>query len=124
MQLATRETLTEIKRNVQNCVGKKVMLQTNKGKRKSKTSEGILAEVYNSVFIVKVDSGLGGERKLSFSYSDILTETVEITLCETQENLKISQLCLQKYVRIKRTCKMRSNSPFTGSFYFSAMKKS
>lgn len=88
--MATRETLTEIKRNVENCIGRKVMLQTNKGKRKSKTNEGILAEVYNSVFIVKVNSGLAGERKLSFSYSDILTETVEITLCDTQENLKIS----------------------------------
>ena len=90
MQLATRETLTEIKKNVESCIGKKVVLQTNKGKRKSKTSEGVLAEVYNSVFIVKVNSGLAGERKLSFSYSDILTETVEITICDTQENLKIS----------------------------------
>lgn len=90
IQLATKETLTEIKKNVENSIGKKVLLQTNKGKRKSKTSEGIVSEVYNSVFIVKVDGGLAGERKLSFSYSDILTETVEITLCDTQENLKIS----------------------------------
>jgi uncharacterized protein Veg len=90
MQLATRDTLTEIRKNIENCVGQKVVLRTNKGKRKSRTNEGVLAEVYNSVFVVKIDGGLGVERKVSYSYSDVLTDTVEITLMENNHNLKIS----------------------------------
>ncbi len=88
--MATRETLMKIRENVESCIGQKVLLQTNKGKRKAKTSEGILSEVYNNVFIVKVDNGSTKSRKMSFSYSDILTETVEVTLYDTQRNLRIS----------------------------------
>lgn len=90
MQLATRDTLTEIRRNVEDCKGKRVILKTNKGKRKYKEREGILEGVYNNVFVVKLDGGMNSERNIAFSYSDILTETVELTLCENLEKIHVS----------------------------------
>lgn len=81
INLATKETLTEIRKNVEDCLGKKVILKTNKGKRKAKVSEGVIEFAYPSVFTVKINSGLDSERTVSYSYSDILTDTVEVTLC-------------------------------------------
>lgn len=85
--LANRETLIKIKRNVENHLGEKVILKTNKGRKKVKIKEGVLVNTYKSVFTVTIDSGLESERKISFSYSDILTETVEVTLILNNEKI-------------------------------------
>jgi uncharacterized protein Veg len=78
--LATRQTLDGIKNNVMACLGKKVILKTNKGKRKATVSEGIIENAFPCVFTVRVDQGQYSERTVSFSYSDILTASVEVTL--------------------------------------------
>lgn len=78
--MATKETIQEIKRTVERCIGHKVILKTNKGRKKVMVREGVLEDVYPSVFVVRVDEGLQSERVVSFSYSDILTETVELSV--------------------------------------------
>ncbi len=77
--MANNETLMQIRRSIEGSVGQKVQLRTNKGRKKSLISQGVLDSVYPAVFIVRVDDGLLSERKLSYSYSDVLTETVELT---------------------------------------------
>ncbi|MBN2259686.1 MAG: Veg family protein [Clostridiales bacterium] len=88
--MATKKTLTEIMQTVQDHLGEKVILRTNKGRKKVKIKEGILLETYPAVFIVRIDLGLESERKISYSYSDILTETVEVTLTENDQRIYIS----------------------------------
>lgn len=88
--MATRKTLVEIKESLESHLGEKVILRTNKGRKKVKVKEGIIMETYPSVFIVRIDLGLESERKVSFSYSDILTETVEVTLTDNQERIYIA----------------------------------
>ena len=44
--MATKQTLDDIKKNVQSCLGKRVVLRTNKGKRKSKVREGVIEDVF------------------------------------------------------------------------------
>lgn len=90
IELATRKTLVEIKQSLEDHLGEKVILRTNKGRKKVKVKEGIIMETYPSVFIVRIDLGLESERKVSFSYSDILTETVEVTLTENDERIYIA----------------------------------
>lgn len=88
--MATRATLTEIRRSVESCIGSKVLLRTNKGKRKVNVKEGIIEDAFPSVFIVKVNAGMDTERRVSYSYSDILTDTVEITLCDSAQTINVS----------------------------------
>jgi uncharacterized protein Veg len=88
--MATKQTLDDIKRNVQDCLGKRVVLRTNKGKRKAKVREGIIEDVFPSVFIVRIDAGRDSERTISFSYSDILTESVEVTISGTTDRIMVS----------------------------------
>ncbi|WP_432662518.1 Veg family protein [Wukongibacter baidiensis] len=88
--MATKETLTNLKKNVESYIGQKVILKTNKGRKRVFVKEGVLEEVYQNIFIVRIDRGLNSERKVSYSYSDILTETVEITLCSDASKIQAS----------------------------------
>ncbi len=90
IKLATQKTLIEIKKSVEGCIGQRVLLRTNIGKRNAKEKKGIIQEAYPSVFIVTVNEGLQSQRSVSFSYSDILTATVEMTLCSTEEKVHIA----------------------------------
>lgn len=88
--LATRQTLDTIKSNVMECLGKKVILRTNKGKRKVKVREGTIENVFPCIFTVRIDQGTDAERTMSFSYSDILTEAVEVTVIGTADAIQVS----------------------------------
>ncbi|KAB3532492.1 Veg family protein [Alkaliphilus serpentinus] len=88
--MATRTTLNEIKRNIEGFVGQKVTLKANKGRKKIMVREGILENTYPNIFVVLIDGGFDSVRRVSYSYSDILTETVEITICKDNQRIKVS----------------------------------
>lgn len=88
--LLERNTLAKIRANVENCVGQKVRLKANKGRKKTTIREGIIESAYPSIFVVKIDGGYDSIRRVSYSYSDILTETVEVTICSEEKKIQIS----------------------------------
>lgn len=88
--MATRETIARLRTTIQDNIGNKVQLKTNKGRKKVKVREGVITESYPSLFIVQVDEGKPTCRNISFKYCDILTETVEITLVSNEERIYIS----------------------------------
>ncbi|SHI73025.1 Uncharacterized protein Veg [Geosporobacter subterraneus DSM 17957] len=88
--MASKNTLAEIKRNVEHLVGEKVRLKANKGRKKVSIKEGILETTYPNIFVVRIDGGYNSVRRVSYSYSDILTETVEITLCSNEKKVQVS----------------------------------
>lgn len=85
-----KNSLTVIRENVENYVGEKVRLKANKGRKKTTIREGILENAYPSIFVVKIDGGYNSVRRVSYSYSDILTETVEVTVCSEEKRIQIS----------------------------------
>ena len=76
-----RTDVTHVRSDIQRIVGSKVRLETNKGRHKSVVSSGVVSHAYPSIFTVQINEGTDS-RRLSFSYTDVLTNTVEITLCE------------------------------------------
>lgn len=88
--MASKNTLAEIKRSVEHLVGEKVRLKANKGRKKVSIKEGILETTYPNIFVVRIDGGYNSVRRVSYSYSDILTETVEITLCKNEKKVQVS----------------------------------
>ncbi|WP_425446259.1 Veg family protein [Dethiothermospora halolimnae] len=88
--LLQKNSLFKIKEDVENCIGKKVRLKANKGRKKTTVREGILEDAYPSIFVVKIDGGYNSVRRVSYSYSDILTETVEVTICGEDRKINIS----------------------------------
>src|SRR5699024_3990286 len=72
------KTLIEIKQGVEGHVGQRLRLKANGGRRKTIERCGILAETYPSVFIVELDQDENAFERVSHSYADVLTETVEL----------------------------------------------
>jgi uncharacterized protein Veg len=72
------KTLIEIKQGLEGQLGKRLKLKANGGRRKTIERSGILAETYPSVFIVELDQEENAFERVSYSYADVLTETVEL----------------------------------------------
>lgn len=68
--------LTTIKKDIEGHVGEKVTLKANGGRRKIVINNGILEKTYDSIFIIRLDSS--SQRTVSYSYSDVLTKTVQL----------------------------------------------
>lgn len=67
-------------------VGSKVRIRANKGRHKIDITEGIISETYPSIFLVKVQDKLEDSFKtVSFSYTDVLTKDVRLSLCTETE---------------------------------------
>jgi len=81
-----RNALVDIKRNLDQHIGQKIMLKANGGRRKTVERSGVLEETYPSVFIVKLDEEDSTFKRVSYSYADILTETVELTVCQDEND--------------------------------------
>ena len=78
----SRNDVTHVRNDIQRIIGSTVHLETNKGRHKSVINTGVVSNVYPSIFTVKLNEGAASQRSMSFSYTDVLTNTVEITLCE------------------------------------------
>jgi len=76
------KTLNEIKQGLDCRIGKRLKLKANGGRRKTIVRSGILAETYPSVFIVELDQDENAFERVSYSYADVLTETVELKFLE------------------------------------------
>ncbi|GIP30642.1 protein Veg [Paenibacillus sp. J23TS9] len=84
-----KNALLEIKRNLEAHVGQKISLRANGGRRKTVERTGVLEETYPSVFIVKLDQEQQTFKRVSYSYADILTESVEVTICDDNAETRI-----------------------------------
>ncbi|AGK95424.1 Veg family protein [Clostridium pasteurianum] len=68
--------LDSIKRNIEDHLGEKVVLKANSGRKRVVVNNGIIEKTYPSIFVVRLESDT--QRKVSYSYSDVLTKTVQL----------------------------------------------
>mgnify|MGYP001425954074 FL=1 len=85
-----KNALVEIRRSLEPHVGSRIMLRANGGRRKTIERTGVLEEIYPSVFVVKLDQDQHAFKRVSYSYADILTESVEVMLCKEDGQVRIS----------------------------------
>jgi uncharacterized protein Veg len=76
------KTLSDIKKTLDSNIGRRLTLRANGGRRKTIERCGILAETYPSVFVIELDQKENAFERLSFSYADVLTETVKLTFLD------------------------------------------
>lgn len=75
--------MEKIRRDMDSFVGQEVSLKANTGRKKVFQVNGILEQTYPKVFVVKFRERQV-ERRVSYSYADLLTEVVEISIGETR----------------------------------------
>ena len=71
-------TLANIKKDLECRIGCKIMLVAQAGRKRKIERRGILTETYPAVFVVDLDQDEHAFERVSYSYTDILTETVEV----------------------------------------------
>ena len=69
-------TIATIKKDIERHLGEKVTLKANGGRKKILVNDGVLESVYPSIFVIRLESDT--QRTVTYSYSDVLTKTVQL----------------------------------------------
>ena len=66
--------INEIRSKLNNYIGEEVTIKYNLGRNKYEKYHVIIKELYENVFLVEINNN----QKKSFSYSDVITNTIKI----------------------------------------------
>lgn len=89
VSLLEKNTLFKIRKDIEEHIGSNVRLKANKGRKRIVIREGVLEAAYPNLFVVKINNEFDSSRKVSYTYTDVLTKTVEVTVF-SQNQEKIS----------------------------------
>lgn len=78
--MAQKHTLQDIRMKLDSHLGEKVRIRASEGRRRFFEKEGVLEKTYPSIFVVRFEEE--DTRHMSWSYIDILTDTVELEFAE------------------------------------------
>ena len=70
-----RSDIANLKTDIGEIIGKKVIVKGSLGRSKTFEKEAILEKAYPNIFVVKYEEN---ERNVTYSYTDILTRTVQL----------------------------------------------
>ena len=79
------EVVGRIRTDLQALMGSRMRLRANMGRSKIMEREGVLEETHPALFVLKIEEKRGRTARVSYSYVDILTGTVELTDCTSGE---------------------------------------
>ena len=75
-----KKTLTAIKEDLEGYLGYRVLLKANRGRQRTVVREGILEKTYPHIFVIRLDETKYPVKRVSYSYADVLTKTVQLTV--------------------------------------------
>lgn len=76
------ESILSIKEELENKIGSRITLVAQTGRKRQTERSGVLSETYPSVFIVNLDQDENAFERVSYSYADVLTKSVEVQFTE------------------------------------------
>lgn len=94
--MVSKESLKKIKSQVEEYLGENVCIKLNTGRNKCEYKEGILTNTYSNVFSIVDQSN---SNNLNYSYIDLLTNNLEITL-ENGEAIADEDYSVECFTRI------------------------
>lgn len=77
-----KKDYTDIKSDIGENIGRKIKIKYFVGKNKSFEKEATIEKTYPNIFIVKYNEN---EQNVSFSYTDVLTKTIELKIFNGEE---------------------------------------
>ena len=70
-----KNDISALKNNIDTCVGQKIMVKGSLGRNRLFEKQGTIEGTYPNIFVVKFEEN---DRKVTYSYTDILTKSVEV----------------------------------------------
>lgn len=77
-----KNDITALKTDIKEKEGQKIIVKGTLGRSKFFEKEATIEKAYPNIFIVKYDEN---ERNVTYSYTDVLTRTVEVQVFDGQE---------------------------------------
>lgn len=81
------QVVGRIRSDLESMMGLRMRLKANMGRSKVLEREGVLVQTHPSLFVLTIEEKRGRTARVSYSYVDILTGTVELTHCDTGEGI-------------------------------------
>ena len=78
--LQDNNTMDAIRREVEEAIGRRVVVKADKGRKRIVTNEGVIDNAFEDVFTVRITNNFGDERVVSYTYTDMLTSNVKMTI--------------------------------------------
>ena len=72
-------TLASIKRKLDGKIGENLTVVAQAGRKKVTRRRGTLKETYPAIFVVDLDQNENAFERVSYSYADLLTKSIQIT---------------------------------------------
>ena len=94
--MVSKDSLMKIRQDVENYVGQEICVKANVGRNKCIERKGYIDSTYTNLFVFR-DSET--DSKLSYSYSDLVTNTLELSL-PTGEPITRYDFSTPKYTRL------------------------
>ena len=76
------EDINNLKTDIKEKIGQKIIVKGTLGRSKFYEKEATIEKTYPNLFIVKYEED---ERNVTYSYTDVLTRTVEVQVFDGQE---------------------------------------
>ncbi len=79
-----KRSVESIRVKLNRHLGERIKVRANEGRKRISIKEGVLEKTYPSIFVIRLDDESG--RAITWSYIDVLTDSVEIQFPnETQD---------------------------------------
>lgn len=77
-----KKDVSNVKKDIKRFVGSKIKFEYGKGRNRVDKKEGIIENAFENVFLIRLYENCIPMGKVSYSYTDVLTKTIEITICD------------------------------------------
>lgn len=76
-----RSDIANLKTDIGDIIGQKVIVKGSLGRSRTFEKEATIEKAYPNIFVVKYEEN---ERNVTYSYTDVLTRTVEVDVFDGQ----------------------------------------
>ena len=77
-----RTDISNLKTDINDKIGQKIIVKGSLGRSKEFAKEGTIEKAYSNIFVVKYEEN---DRTASYTYTDILTRAVEVDVFNGEE---------------------------------------
>lgn len=82
--MISKESMQRVRQDVESYIGQEIDIKSNVGRNKKVNKRGTIDSAYSNLFVVRETDST---RKLSYSYADVLMNSLEITKVDNGEPL-------------------------------------
>lgn len=94
-----KKDITDLKTDIGEMIGQKIVVRGSLGRSKSFEKEATIEKAYPSIFVVKYEDN---NRNVTYSYTDVLTRTVEIDVINGEESIPLMPQQLEEIKKSKK----------------------